>query len=256
MDILVCVKQVPDDNVEIHLAVDVPGTANVDKITNAFDTYALELAARYTEANGGEVTAATIGDKDTESMMKNLLAVGAKKAYIFSDAVLEAGDEASTTAKLAQMVEKAQAEAGTTYGLILCGKESSDEISGQIGARLAEKLGVPFVSSVIEVEPVGDKLVVKQETEEGYIKYEVTTPVVCSIAKPNYDPRYPNIKAKMAARKAVIPVIEGIENAPSYVKNVGYAEPAKRAAGTKIQEKEAADAVSKAMAQLLADKAL
>ncbi len=256
MDILVCVKQVPDDNVEIHLDGNVPGTVNVEKVANAFDTYALELATRYTEANGGEVTVACIGPKTADSMMKNLLAVGAKKAYLFNDEALEAGDEAATAAKLAQMIKMTEAEAGTSYGLILCGKESTDEISGQVGARLAEALGLAFVSSVIEVEPAGDKLLLKQETEEGYIKYEASSPAVCTIAKPGYDPRYPNIKAKMAARKAVIPVIEGIENAASYVKNVAYVEPAKRAAGTKIVEKEAADAVSKAMAQLKADQVL
>ena len=88
MDILVFVKQVPDDSVEIHLdGAGVPAVKDVEKVTNAFDTYALELATRYTEANGGEVTVAAIGTEDCTSMMKNLLAVGAKKAYLFKDDV-------------------------------------------------------------------------------------------------------------------------------------------------------------------------
>ena len=74
MDILVFVKQVPDDSVEIHLdGAGVPAVKDVEKVTNAFDTYALELATRYTEANGGEVTVAAIGTEDCTSMMKNLL---------------------------------------------------------------------------------------------------------------------------------------------------------------------------------------
>ena len=94
MDILVFVKQVPDDSVEIHLdGAGVPAVKDVEKITNAFDTYALELAARYTEANGGEVTVAAIGTEDCTSMMKNLLAVGAKKAYLFKDDVFAGADE-------------------------------------------------------------------------------------------------------------------------------------------------------------------
>ena len=65
MDILVFVKQVPDDSVEIHLdGAGVPAVKDVEKVTNAFDTYALELATRYTEANGGEVTVAAIGTED------------------------------------------------------------------------------------------------------------------------------------------------------------------------------------------------
>ena len=71
MDILVFVKQVPDDSVEIHLdGAGVPAVKDIEKVTNAFDTYALELAARYTEANGGEVTVAAIGTEDCTSMMK------------------------------------------------------------------------------------------------------------------------------------------------------------------------------------------
>ena len=179
MDILVFVKQVPDDSVEIHLdGAGVPAVKDVEKVTNAFDTYALELATRYTEANGGEVTVAAIGTEDCTSMMKNLLAVGAKKAYLFKDDVFAGADEGAVAAYLAKAVKKCEAENGQPYGMILCGKESTDEIGGQVGARLAEILGTCFVSSVIEAEPQDDGLVAKQETEEGYIRYSVAQPAL------------------------------------------------------------------------------
>ena len=140
------------------------------------------------------------------------------------------------------------------------GEESTDEIGGQVGARLAEILGTGFVSSVIEAEPQDDGLVAKQETEEGYIRYSVAQPAVFTIAKPAYDPRYPNIKAKLAARKAVVPVFSAadadISGEESRVALKGYSEPPKRSAGIRIKEKEAADAVSKAMEKMLQDKAL
>ncbi len=262
MEILIFVKQVPDDGIEVHLdpAAGTPDTAKIDKIANAFDTYALELAARYVEANGGNVTVAAIGPDGTDSMLKNLIAVGAKKAYLFKDPSFEQGDEASTANRLAQLVKKCEAENGAPYDLILCGKESTDEISGQVGARLAEELSLPFVSSVIEITPDGDKLIAKQETDEGYIKFETAMPAVYTIAKPGYDPRYPNIKAKMAARKAVIPTFSaadaGVSEAPCYVECVSYTEPPKREAGLKIQEKEVADTVAKAMEILIKDKVL
>ena len=70
MDILVFVKQVPDDSVEIHLdGAGVPAVKDVEKVTNAFDTYALELATRYTEANGGEVTVAATGSWRKEGIL-------------------------------------------------------------------------------------------------------------------------------------------------------------------------------------------
>lgn len=262
MEILIFVKQVPDDGVEVRLdpATGTPATGKIDKVANAFDTYALELAARYVEANGGSVTVAAMGPAGTDSTLKNLIAVGANKAYLFSDPAFENADEAAVASRLAQIVKKCEAENGAPYDLILCGKESTDEISGQVGARLAEELGVPFVSSVIEVTPDGDGLIAKQETEEGFVKFATATPAVYTIAKPGYDPRYPNIKAKMAARKAVIPTFSaadaGITDVKCFVECLGYAEPPKREAGLKIQEKEVADTVAKAMEILIKDKVL
>ena len=108
--------------------------------------------------------------------------------------------------------------------------------------------------------PAGDKLIAKQETEDGYIKFEIAMPAVYTIAKPGYDPRYPNIKAKLAARKAVVPTFDaaqaGVSPVESYVETLGYTEPPKRQAGLKIQEKEAADTVAKAMEILIQDKVL
>ena len=262
MNILVCVKQVPDDFAEIRLdpATGHPATAGAEKVANAFDTYALEMAARLCEAEGGEVTVAGMGPESAVSMMKNLLAVGAKKAYVFDTKGLENDDEAAVAAYLAAVVKKCEALSGESYDLILCGKESTDEISGQVGARLAEVLGRGFVSGVVDVQTEGGKLAARQETEEGYAKFTVDAPALFTVAKPAYDPRYPNIKAKMAARKATVPVISaedaGIERCAAVAECVGYTEPAKRSAGVKIQEKEAADAVSKLMTILLQDKVL
>lgn len=249
MNILVCVKQVPDDYAEIRLGADGrPATAGVDIVNNAFDTYALELAVRFCEANGGSVTAVTIGPESAQSGLKNLLAVGASKAYLCT--APGETDEGGAAARLAQAVELCQGQDGVTYDLILCGKESTDEIGSQVGAMLAERLGAAFVSSVVEAEPCGDGLKVRQETEEGGVIYEASTPAVLTIAKPAYDPRYPNIKTKMAARKATIPVLALTAEEPALVSCIGYSEPPKRQAGVVIQEKEAAEAVKKAVAMM------
>lgn len=255
MNILVCVKQVPDDYAEIRLGADgKPDTAGVEIVNNAFDTYALELAVRFCEANGGSVTAVTIGEKGAQSGLKNLLAVGANKAYLCTAS--GETDEGGTAARLAQAVELCQEQDGVQYDLILCGKESTDEIGSQVGAMLAERLGAAFVSSVVEAEPSGDGLKVRQETEEGGVIFETATPAVLTIAKPAYDPRYPNIKTKMAARKATIPVLALTAEEPILVSCAGYSEPPKRQAGVVIQEKEAAEAVKKAVAMMAEANAL
>lgn len=249
MNILVCVKQVPDDYAEICLGGDGrPATADVDVVNNAFDTYALELAVRFREANGGSVTAVTIGTDGAQSGLKNLLAVGADKAYLCT--ADGETDERGTSARLAQAVELCQEQDGVTYDLILCGKESTDEVGAQVGAMLAERLGTPFVSGVVEAGPCKGGVKVRQETEDSSVIYEMSTPAVITIAKPAYDPRYPNIKAKMAARKATIPVLALTVEEPALVSCMGYSEPPKRQAGVVIQEKEAAEAVKKAVAMM------
>ncbi len=252
MNIFVCTKQVPDDEAKIGLKDGKPDTENVGKIINAFDGYATEMAIRYCETSGGEVTVATLGDaQEVKPSMVQLLAVGANHAYIGN--AIE-GDESATASALSQMIEQTKAEHGD-YDLILCGKESTDEISSQVGALLAEKMNLPLVTSVVGFEKVENGVKVQKETEEGYEYYLVSTPAVLTIAKPDYELRYPSIKSKMAARKATIPTIEGL-TAESALTLKSYEEPKKRQAGIKIQEEEDADTVAKAMEQLLADKVL
>ncbi len=248
MNILVCVKQVPDDYAEIRLdASGRPATAGVEIVNSAFDTYALELAVRFKEAHGGSVTVLTLGRDGAQSGLKNLLAVGADRAYLVTPPEGET-DEGGVAAYLAAAAAKCAERNGEPFDLILCGKESTDEISGQVGARLAERLGLPFVSSVVEAEPREGGLRVRQETEDSGVIYEVPTPAVLTIAKPAYDPRYPNIKAKMAARKAVIPVLALTGEESALVSCAGYSEPPRRQAGVVIEGQEAAEAAKRAVA--------
>lgn len=258
MNILVCVKQVPDDYVKVHLDESgKPAVAGIDKVVNAFDTYAVEMAVRHCEKHGGKVVVATIGEESqVRPALVQMIAVGAGQGYIAKPWAAEP-DEASMAAGLAALVKACEKEEGTAFDLILCGKESTDEISSQVGAMMAEKMGLGFVSSTVEFEPMEGGLRVKQETEEGYACYEVACPAVLTVAKPDYDPRYPTLKSKMAARKVEIPNLSGVaEDCQPAVRCLGYGEPPKRENGVKIQEKEAAEAVAKAMAILTEDKVL
>lgn len=258
MNILVCVKQVPDDYVKVHLDENgKPAVAGIDKVVNAFDTYAVEMAVRHCEKHGGRVVVATIGEESqVRPALVQMIAVGAAQGYLAAPAAEEA-DEAAMAAELAAMVKACEAREGVAFDLILCGKESTDEISSQIGAMLAEKMGLGFVSSAVGFEPAENGLRVQQETEEGYAYYETACPAVLTVAKPEYDPRYPTLKSKMAARKAVIPnLIPAAADGHPAVTCLGYSEPPKRTGGMKIQEKEAAEAVAKAMVVLIEDKVL
>ncbi len=243
MELLVCVKQVPDDSVTVTLdASGKPNLGGITPVVNAFDTYALEMATRFKEANGGNVSVITVGDlKENEKSLRSCLSVGASTAITVS-----AGD-ADAACALACGIP-----AAGTYDVIFCGSESTDVSAAQTGIRLAAALNLPVVTNVLALEPADGGLTVKQETEEGYRTVSVPTPCVLTIVKPAYDPRYPTMKSKMAARK--IPISTVTVDAPAAsdaAKCVKISAPAQRQAGVKIQEKEAADAVAKAMGMLI-----
>jgi len=261
MKIMLCVKQVPDDSIEIHLdnKTKKPNLNGVSMVANAFDTYALELAVRYVEANGGDVSVLTVGADDSLNTLKNCLAVGAKEAFFAKDDLYADLDATSTADVLADAIHKIEKDKGEKFDLILCGKESTDEITGQVGAILAEKLKTSFLSSAIEINLKDGVLEVHQETEEGYNLVSLESPAVITVSKPNYDPRYPTIRTKMASRKAIIPTYSAAEIGEvkqAKVRCIEYVQPPKKEAGIKINEKDASLAVSAAMEQLKKDKTI
>lgn len=261
MNILICVKQVPDDSIEIHLdnKTKKPNLNGVGLVANAFDTYALELAVRFMEAHGGNVSVLTVGADDSLNTLKNCLAVGAKEAFFVKDDLYADLDAIGTADVLADAIHKIEKDKDIKFDLILCGKESTDEITGQVGPMLAEKLGTSFVSSAIAIDLKDDAMKVHQETDEGYNVVSIASPAVVTVSKPDYDPRYPTIKTKMASRKAVIPTYSAAEIGEvkqAKVRCIEYVEPPKKEAGIKIQEKDVTLAVSAAVEQMKKDKAI
>lgn len=261
MNIMLCVKQVPDDSIEIHLdnKTKKSNLNGVSMVANAFDTYALELAVRFMEAHGGNVSVLTVGVDDSLNTLKNCLAVGAKEAFFVKDDLYADLDALGTADVLADAIHKIEKDKGEKFDLILCGKESTDEITGQVGAMLSEKLKTSFVSSAIEINFKDGVMEVHQETEEGYNIVSLESPAVVTVSKPNYDPRYPTIRTKMASRKAIIPTYSAAEIGEvkqAKVRIIEYVEPAKKEAGIKIKEKDATLAVSAAMEQMKKDKTI
>ena len=257
MEILVCVKQVPDDSVEIHLdpATNTPDLSKADAQASAFETYAQEMAVRYIEEHGGNVTVVSVGPADNEVSLKSCLAVGAAKAYRVDDANLGDADANVIADAIAKAIPQIEEANGAKFDLILVGKESTDYIDGAVGGILAEKLGLPYVTNVVAIDPIDGGLQSKKETDAGYLVCECATPAVMTASKPDYDPRFPSIKTKLAARKAQVPALT-VEPAEAKVAYLGYMEPPKKQAGIKIQEEDPAAAVSAAMEQILAAKVL
>ena len=264
MEILVCVKQVPDDSVEIHLKDGAPDFSQAAPVVNAFDTYALEMAVRLKESVGGNVTVLSVGPETAKNSLKNCLAVGASKAFLVPEEQYQQMDSNGIGIVLKGAIEKIEEMEGVAYDVIFCGRESTDYASGQVGPALAKQLNVGLVTNIVDIEQSGDGVIAKQETEEGYHKVETKMPCVVTVNKPVYDPRYPTIKSKMAARKIAIGEIaltdlqvtekEMIDGNSIKVCNV-Y-EPAKKEAGVKIKSETLEEAVVQVFSMMEEEKVL
>ena len=256
MNILVFIKEVPDDSVAVSVQGDRAAISDITPVVNAFDTYSLEMAVRLKEANEeSQVVVVSIGTEEVKNSLKNCLAVGADKAYLVKNDDYRKLDAKAITEILMGAKEKLEAELGA-FDVICFGKETTDAEASQVGVYFANKSDLGVVTSVIAMEKDGDKLVTKQEIDGGYRLVETILPSVVTIAKPDYEPRYPTIKSKMAARRQKIDDFEVEATSSPILEEVKDFEPKKREAGVKIQEEEVEDTVAKAISLMLEQKVL
>lgn len=256
MNILVFIKEVPDDSVAVSVQGDRAAISDITPVVNAFDTYSLEMAVRLKEANEeSQVVVVSIGNEEVKNSLKNCLAVGADKAYLVKNDDYRKLDAKAITEILMGAKEKLEAELGA-FDVICFGKETTDAEASQVGVYFANKSNLGVVTSVIAMEKDGDKLVTKQEIDGGYRLVETILPSVVTIAKPDYEPRYPTIKSKMAARRQKIDDFEVEATSSPILEEVKDFEPKKREAGVKIQEEEVEDTVAKAISLMLEQKVL
>ena len=197
MNIVVCVKQVPDTWAERKLK---PGDATLDRasvdgLINELDEYAIEEALQIKEAHeGSEVTVLTMGPgKATESVRK-ALSMGADKAVHLIDDALAGSDVLQTSYALAQVLGQ------VGFDLVIVGAESTDARMGSMAAMLAERLSVPQLSLASKVEVDGTQVTVHRQSEDGYWKVEGSLPAVISVVEKINEPRYPSFKGIMAAK--------------------------------------------------------
>ena len=256
MNILVCIKQVPDTTeIKIDPVKNTLIREGVPSIVNPFDTYALEAAARIKDANpDAKIVVVTMGPPQAEKALRECLAIAADKAYLVTDRKFGGSDTLATSYVLRKTVEKLETLEGK-FDAIFCGKQAIDGDTGQVGPELAEWLDIPQVTNCWEVEAAGDSMKVKKQTDEGFEIVSVQTPCLVTYTQPAWEVRYPNIKRKLAANKAEIPQIAvadladveearlGLNGSPTKVKKSFV--PPKREGGIKIEEETAEDGEKK-----------
>jgi electron transfer flavoprotein beta subunit len=218
MNIVVCVKQVPDTWSERTLR---PDDSRLDRdaadaVPNELDEYAIEEGLRLAEAHGGEVTILSMGpDKATETIRK-ALSMGADRAVHLVDDGLAGSDALGTSAALAAVLRQ------IGFDLVILGSESTDARMGVLAAMLAERLGVPQLSLASKVEIDGTAIVINRQTDYGYDKVEASLPAVVSVVEKINEPRYPSFKGIMAAKKKPVQTL-GIADAGIDPAQVGLA---------------------------------
>jgi electron transfer flavoprotein beta subunit len=196
MNIVVCVKQVPDTWAEKKLAADsTVDRDSVDGVMNELDEYAVEEALRLKEAHGGEVTVLTMGPAKAAETIRKALSMGADAAVHLVDDALHGSDALATSYAMAKAL-------GTlTYDLVVCGSESTDARTSVLPAMLAERLGIAQLTYARKVEVDGTNIRIERLTDTGYDVVEAQLPAVVSVVEKINEPRYPSFKGIMAAKK-------------------------------------------------------
>src|SRR5258707_913529 len=197
MNIVVCVKQVPDTYSERTLKPDdsTLDRQSADAVINELDEYAIEEGLRLAEAHGGEVTILSMGPERAAESIRKALSMGADKAVHLVDDGLAGSDALQTSAAIAQVLGR------TGFDLVILGSESTDARMGVLAAMLAERLGVPQLSMASQVEVDGTDVSINRQADYGYDRVQASLPVVISVVEKINEPRYPSFKGIMAAKK-------------------------------------------------------
>ena len=203
MNVIVCVKQIPDPAT--------PGALNADHtlkregklILDESDGYGVEMALQLVDtAGGGEVSLVSMAPNGEVSGMRTALAMGAAKGTLISDPALQ-GTDALTTAKVLGAAIKQMGGAD----LIIAATESSDGYTGTVPEQLAEILGLPSVTFAKRLTVNGQSLTVDRQTEAGYDEVTCPLPAVISVTAGVVEPRYPSFKGIMAAKSKPIDTV-------------------------------------------------
>lgn len=202
MNVIVCVKQVPDTEVAIRIRAD--GRAIEESgltfVINYYDEHGVEEALRIRERLGGTVTLITAGPSRAAEALRAGLAMGADSAVHIQDPALEGADHLTVARVLASALRS------MSYDLVLCGKLATDDNAAIVGPALAEFLGLPQATAVTKLEPGTGKATAHREVEGAVEVLEVPLPAVITVERGINEPRYPSLPGIMKAKRTPITV--------------------------------------------------
>ena len=191
MKILVCIKQVPgSSNVEVDPVTGVLKRDGIQSKMNPYDLYAIETALSLTEQYGGSVEVITMGPPQAKGIITEAICMGAKKGSVLSDRKFAGADVLATAYTISQGIQKAG-----EFDLILCGKQTTDGDTAQVGAEVSEFLGIPNVANVLSVTDVtDDAITVTASLDDKVATMQVKLPCLLSVDGDINSPRLPSYK--------------------------------------------------------------
>ena len=204
MDILVCIKQVPGTaKVEVDPVTGVLKRDGVDSKMNPYDLYALETALKIKEQQGGVIKVISMGPPQAKDVIKEAYMMGADEGALVSDRKFAGADVLATSHTISQGIKKMG-----NFDLILCGKQTTDGDTAQVGPEMAEYLGIPHIANVLKIIEIKDKSVIVEMDMPNTIEMvEVKFPCLLTVEKDIFQPRLPSYRQKLATKDREIRMI-------------------------------------------------
>lgn len=198
MNILVCVKQVPgSNNVDVDPVTGVLKRNGVKSKINPYDLYAIETALLLAQKYGGSVESITMGPPQAKTVIEETICMGADRGTVLTDRKFAGADVLATAYTLSQGIKKCG-----KYDIIICGKQTTDGDTAQVGAELAEYLNIPNISNVLSIDDVSQgKVYLTANLDNKIIKQSVKFPCLISVDGNINTPRLPSYKIKKTLKE-------------------------------------------------------
>jgi len=204
MEILVCIKQVPGTSkIEVDPITGVLKRDGVDSKMNPYDLYAIETALRIKEQVNGTIKVISMGPPQAKEVIKEAFMMGADEGALVSDRKFAGADVLATAYTISQGVRKMG-----EFDLILCGKQTTDGDTAQVGPEMAEYLGMPHIANVLKVIKIKEKsIIVEMDMADTIEIAEIQFPCLLTVEKDIYQPRLPSYKKKVSTKDREIRII-------------------------------------------------
>ncbi len=201
MNILVCIKQVPgSSNVEVDPVTGVLKRDGADSKMNPYDLYGIELALSLAERYSASVSTITMGPPQARAIIEESICMGAQSGVVMSDRKFAGADVLATAYTLSEGIKRSDG-----YDLIICGKQTTDGDTAQVGAEIAEYLGIPNVSCVLSVDDISDgRVYVTVALDDTVVKQSIKLPCLISVDGDINTPRLPSYKTRQTLRDDMV----------------------------------------------------